>query len=591
VKYRIVLLVSLIALLSLSGVVLASNQPTAAEPATPGHTPNLQQEDITPPDTVLTVGTPSYTADDLLWVSGRTPHILTGVDNVDPPTVVQTNVRFYRVAAAGGVPDFRVYTGPFNLTGFDGRYRVEFYSSDTAGNIEPVDSRIEHLDTMPPRTTWTVGTPVYYDDFGQPWITDETLHTLEAEDPIAPDGSPGSGVQEIRYRVSGTPTAPSADFSIYETPFAIAGPDGEYDIEIFATDNVENQGQLQTVRAFLDTTPPAVDIDGPYVSTEGTEFTFDATGTVDAGSGLAEIAWDLNGDGVFDDASGAVATHTFADNGFYDIGIQATDNLGNSDILPTSVEVRNANPVVSVTGISTPQPYPGQVITLEGSFTDAGWLDTHTAVVDWGDGQTTQAVVNEMNEPPQATGTYSAEHSYSAMGPFNITVTVTDKDGGTGTASTQVQVGLSPQMPGTLLAADELTFYRLTGTTPGTWGSAQWQWRWGQGNPRYWWIGQGQNYLFLFLKTPNDAPSFDVNRPTEPWQNYLAVAVPQEDFQRWFWCGIYLYDEHHRTIGIGCDPQWSPPPDGAGYLHPWIVERMQEAEPHIVSIIQATFQP
>ena len=588
-KTRIVVFATLITLLSMSGVVVAYEQPVAAGPAMPGLAAALQQ-DVSPPDTVLTVGSPRYTSNDTLWVSARTPHTLTGVDDVDPPTAVETFVRFYPIAA-GGTADFRAYAGPFTLAGFDGRYQVEFYSRDTAGNVEDVNSQIELLDTTPPLTTWTVGTPVYYDDFGQPWITNDTFHTLEAEDSAAPDGSPGSGVQEIRYRFAGGPVAPSADFIVYDAPFQIAGPDGEYDIDIFAVDNVANQGQVQTVKAFLDTTPPAVDIDGPYSSTEGSEFTFDATGTTDAGSGLAEIAWDLDGDGVFDDATGPIATHTYADNGSFFIGIRATDSLGNSDILPTSVDVRNADPVVSLTGISTSQPYPGQVITLEGSFTDAGWLDTHTAVVDWGDGQSSQATINEMNEPPQATGTWTAQHSYSAMGSYNIAITVTDDDGGSDMASTQAQVSLSPQMPGTLVATDELMFYRLTGTTPGTWGSAQWQWRYGQGNPRYWWIGQGQDYLFLFLKTPNDAPAFDPSRPTQPWLNFLTIAVPQEDFQQWFWCGIYLYDEHHRTIGIGCDPQWSPPPEGAGYLHPWIVERMQEAEPHIESIVQATFQP
>ncbi len=589
-KYRTIMLAMLITLLSVSGVVLASEEPTHLRPSPSQRPSPFQQQDITPPDTVLTVGAPQYVADNLLWVAAQTPHTLTGVDDTDPPTAVETFVRFYRVAA-GGAPDFQLYQGPFHLTGFDGRYRIEFYSRDTAGNVEPTNFQIEHLDTMPPAVRWTVGTPVYYDEFNQTWITDQTLHTLEAEDPAASDGSPGSGLHEIRYRITGGSTAPSAEFFVYETPFAIDGPDGEYDIEFFAADNVENQGQTQVVQAFLDTTPPAMDIGGPYAGDEGSEFTFDATGTTDAGSGLAEIVWDLNGDGVFDDAAGPTASRTFADDGLYFIGIQATDNLGNSDILPASVDVRNADPVVSITDISTTQPYPGEVVTLEGTFTDAGWLDTHTVVVDWGDGQISQAAANEMNEPPQASGTYSAQHTYSTMGAFNVTVTVSDDDGGAGTASTQVQATLSPQMPGTLVATDELMFYRLTGTTPGTWGSARWQWRSGQGNPRYWWIGQGQDFLFLFLKTPNDAPYFDPSRPTQPWQNFLTIAVSQEDFQRWFWCGIYLYDEHNRTIGIGCHPEWSPPPDGAGYLHPWIVERMQEAEPHIVNIIQATLQP
>lgn len=589
-KHRTILLAFLLLLFSMSGVVLAADQLSrpAQRPALSGS--GLQQQDLIPPNTTLTVGLPRYSADDLLWVAANTPHTLSGVDDVDPPSALQTSFRFYPVAAEANPPGFSRYTSPFNLAGPDGRYRIEFFSQDTAGNIEATKTRIEHLDSTPPRATWTLGTPVFYDDFGQPWVTDETLHTLAADDLTAPDGSPGSGLREIRFRITGAPAAPSAQFAVYEAPFVLDGPDGEYQIEFFAVDNVDNQGQTQSVQAFLDTTPPAVVIGGPYVGNEGTTFTFDAAGTFDAGSGLAEIAWDLDTDGAFDDALGPTATRTYGDDGSFFIGLQVTDNLGNSDIASTTVDVQNANPVVNITSISTPQPYPGQVITIEGSFTDAGWLDTHTVLVDWGDGQTTQATVTELNEAPEARGTFTAQHSYTAMGPFNITVTVTDDDGGTGTTSAQAEVGLSPQMPGTLLAADELTFYRLTGTTPNTWGSAKWQWRSGQGNPRYWWIGEGQGYLFLFLKSPNDAPYFDLSRPTEPWQNFLSIAVPREAFQRWFWCGIQLYDEHNRTIGNGCHPQWSPPPDGAGDLHPWIVQRMQEAEAHIVSIIQNSLQ-
>ncbi|MFQ5858683.1 MAG: hypothetical protein ACE5LU_24035 [Anaerolineae bacterium] len=589
-KYRMILLASLFILLSVSGVVLAADRPTAATPAMTRHSPVLQQGDMTPPDTVLTVGTPQYTADEILWVSPNTQHTLTAIDNVDPPTAVQTRVRFYRVAAAGPPPAFRVYDGPFNLRGYDGRYRLEFFSHDTAGNVEEINFQIEHLDSASPITTWTLGTPVYVDGFGRPWITNETLHTLEADDALASDGSPGAGLREIRFRITGAPIAPAAEFVVYETPFVIDGPDREYEIDFFATDNIGNRGQTQTVQAFLDTTPPAVDIGGPYVGDEGSLLMFDASGTVDAGSGLAEIAWDLNGDGEFDDATGAAATQMFGDNGSVVVGILAVDNLGHSDIAAASVEVRNVNPAVSITSISTTQPYLGEVVTVLGSFTDPGWLDAHTAVVDWGDGQTTGATVSEQNQAPQATGTFFAQHQYLTVGAFSITVTVTDDDGGTGTASTQAEVGLSPQMPGTLIATDELSFFRLTSTTADTWSSAEWQWRNGVGKSEYWWIGQGQGWLFLFPKTSNDAPYFDPFQSTQAWSNYLTIAVPQEDFQRWFWCGIYLYDEHNRTIGIGCHPEWGPPPDGAGILHPWVAERVIESQSHIPSIIEGTFQ-
>src|SRR5205807_529235 len=85
--------------------------------------------------------------------------------------------------------------------------------------------------------------------------------------------------------------------------------------------------------------------------------------------------------------------------------------------------------------------------------------DTHTAVINWGDG--TSSTVNI------AAGvlTFSASHTYKdnpagqPNGSFSIGVTLTDKDGGSTTASGNVQVkNLAPaaQIGGTYLGTAAL---------------------------------------------------------------------------------------------------------------------------------------
>jgi hypothetical protein len=67
------------------------------------------------------------------------------------------------------------------------------------------------------------------------------------------------------------------------------------------------------------------------------------------------------------------------------------------------------------------------------SFTDAGVLDTHTAVWNWGDGSSSTGIITENN----GSGTASGSHSYAAAGVYSIVVTVTDDDGGSGQSTLQ----------------------------------------------------------------------------------------------------------------------------------------------------------
>ena len=61
----------------------------------------------------------------------------------------------------------------------------------------------------------------------------------------------------------------------------------------------------------------------------------------------------------------------------------------------------------------------GELVTFTGSFTDPGWLDTHTIDWDYGDGETDS-------------GSLNPEHSYGDNGAYTVTLNVTDDDGGVG---------------------------------------------------------------------------------------------------------------------------------------------------------------
>ncbi len=97
--------------------------------------------------------------------------------------------------------------------------------------------------------------------------------------------------------------------------------------------------------------------------------------------------------------------------------------------------------------------FPGQSVMLSGSIADPGSQDTHTVVIDWGDG-TANTTLN------LAAGVlvFSATHEYADDNPTgtpsdvnNITATVTDSAGDTATASRNITVNdIAPVFDGGL---------------------------------------------------------------------------------------------------------------------------------------------
>jgi Ca2+-binding RTX toxin-like protein len=72
----------------------------------------------------------------------------------------------------------------------------------------------------------------------------------------------------------------------------------------------------------------------------------------------------------------------------------------------------------------------GEAVTVAGIFTDVDTVDTHTAIIDWGDATQTSANIDEL------AGTFDGSHVYTSGGIYTITVTLTDNDGGVASAST-----------------------------------------------------------------------------------------------------------------------------------------------------------
>jgi PKD repeat protein len=136
-------------------------------------------------------------------------------------------------------------------------------------------------------------------------------------------------------------------------------------------------------------------------------------------------AWDLDNDGAFDDASGMTTEWIFPDNGAFTVGLKVTDSEELSDTDTVEIEVLNAVPQITLITAPIAPVQVRENVAVWASFIDLGAEDTHTALINWGDGITSDGVVSGY--------LVTASHAYIIPGVYTLTLTVTDDDSGSST--------------------------------------------------------------------------------------------------------------------------------------------------------------
>lgn len=150
-------------------------------------------------------------------------------------------------------------------------------------------------------------------------------------------------------------------------------------------------------------------------------------------SGDLSHLWRLvDGDGppiFLSSATSPTPSFVAPDDGRYEFELTVTDATGGSDTDRVVVEVTNVDPSLT---IEPGAAFAGGVTLVNASLTDDGWLDTHSATVDWGDGTVDDIVVAAQGS---GWGTFFGSHVYDDAGTFAVTVTLTDDDGGSDVTS------------------------------------------------------------------------------------------------------------------------------------------------------------
>jgi len=189
--------------------------------------------------------------------------------------------------------------------------------------------------------------------------------------------------------------------------------DGEYTMTLTVEDDDGGVG-TDTMVVTVENVAPQIGDDDELTAAEGEEMTFEAE-VSDQGDDELTFEWDF-GDGTT--GSGMPVTHAFGDNGEYEVTLTVTDDDGGSDSASWTVSITNADPVADA-GYNYVYATVGESVEFEGSYSDPGWLDTHTYEWDFGDGTT-------------ETGTLTPSHTFDDLGYYLVWLTVTDDDGGVG---------------------------------------------------------------------------------------------------------------------------------------------------------------
>ncbi len=101
-----------------------------------------------------------------------------------------------------------------------------------------------------------------------------------------------------------------------------------------------NIGPMPNLAAAVSVYAPTVSAGGPYAAAEGTTIGLTASGSDPQGDGVS-YAWDLNGDGLFDDASGPTPSVNVGADGVRNIYVKGTDSAGGFGVAAATLSVPN----------------------------------------------------------------------------------------------------------------------------------------------------------------------------------------------------------------------------------------------------------
>jgi PKD repeat protein len=173
---------------------------------------------------------------------------------------------------------------------------------------------------------------------------------------------------------------------------------------------------------------------------------------------ITQQTWDLNGDGVFGDATGTTATVTFTTAGAHIVRLRVIDSGGRTATVARTIQVANAAPVASF-NFTPESPRAGDAVTFTSTATDPdGAADITSAAWD----------LDADGAYDDASGA-QIQHSFATPGARSVGLLVTDSAGHASAAAQTITVREAITSPLTFKAvADAYVKSNSPGTKYGT---------------------------------------------------------------------------------------------------------------------------
>jgi hypothetical protein len=339
------------------------------------------------PITTLRAGNPRYQPG-IYWYVNSSTELNFTVTGQNPP--LYTWYRITDNSTGSVVLDWTNYTAAgtnFTMIWGEGTYWIEYNSSDSVGNMEPIKSRTIIVDDSLPQTNIIIGSPQYRTNVLDVLnITSPTPIDLSAVDwplgpsPVGPanaSGINGLPISGMFYRIQNLDNATyMTDWIEYApgVPFFLDALwlDGNYSIEFNSTDNLGQKESPNNIALYLDNTGPVttIQVGDPKWKvqpqdrvnvTSLTPFTLDAFEAIGSGANISTIEYRI----IFSDGAGSsgwitgtafdIATAFAQGDGNYTIQFRARDNLGNLGPTDTLDIYVDDTPPVTILTIGDPK--------------------------------------------------------------------------------------------------------------------------------------------------------------------------------------------------------------------------------------------
>ena len=204
-------------------------------------------------------------------------------------------------------------------------------------------------------------------------------------------------------------------------------------------------GTIRRIQFVSTNQPPvAVATANPTSGAAPLTVVFDGSGSSDPDGDPITHAWDLDGDGLYDDSTAVQPTHTYAESGSYTARLRVTDSAGASSISdPIVITAGNTPPTATIAAPPGSLTWRvGDVINFSGSGTDTQDGNLPASALSWS--LILQHCPSTCHAHPLqdfvgvASGSFTApDHEYPSH--LELVLTATDSGGLTSTASVTLQ--------------------------------------------------------------------------------------------------------------------------------------------------------